>query len=357
MNARERFMRLMNYETIDRLPVLALEPFEKLGLERWQQEGLPADRSVAEFLGMDEIMRVPVSFHPLPAFASERRQESAEHFVETDSMGAVARRRREAPATYYGYIDHPVKTRADWERYKERFCANSSGRLPEDWGPERIRELNESRQPVGLTLFPFFFRLGFYAMGMERFLTAFHLEPDLIHDILAFWSRFVLEAIRPLLAKVRVDVLIVGEDLAAKNGPLISPRTYAEFWYPHQDAIIELARAQGVPLICQWSAGQFQGLLPGMLEHGFNCTWPLEVVAGMDAPSLRRRHGRGLRLGGNIAKEALIAGPAAIDREIARLMPLIREGGFVPALDDMVPLEVPFAHYRHLIEALRAIRP
>jgi uroporphyrinogen decarboxylase len=64
-----------------------------------------------------------------------------------------------------------------------------------------------------------------------------------------------------------------------------------------------------------------------------------------------------LRLGGNISKEALIAGPAAIDREIARLMPLVRDGGFVPALDDMVPLEVPLTHYRYLIEAIRAIEP
>jgi hypothetical protein len=61
-------------------------------------------------------------------------------------------------------------------------------------------------------------------------------------------------------------------------------------------------------------------------------------------------------LGGNIAKEAVLQGPRAIDREIERLTPLIREGGFLPALDDMPPAECPFAHYRHLIERLQAIR-
>lgn len=109
-------------------------------------------------------------------------------------------------------------------------------------------------------------------------------------------------------------------------------------------------------MICQWSAGRFQELLPGMLEHGFTCTWPLEVMAGMDASVLRARFGRDLQLGGSIAKEAVISGPEAIDREIDRLMPLIREGGFVPALDDMASPDMPFSHYRHLIRRLQAIR-
>ena len=111
-----------------------------------------------------------------------------------------------------------------------------------------------------------------------------------------------------------------------------------------------------VPVICQWSAGQFKELLPGMLEHGFNCTWPLERMAGMDGPDLRRSHGRSLLLGGNIAKEAVISGPEAIDHEMERLMPLIQEGGFIPAMDDMAPMECPFSHYRHMIERLQAIR-
>ena len=51
----------------------------------------------------------------------------------------------------------------------------------------------------------------------------------------------------------------------------------------------------------------------------------------------------------------MISGPAAIDAEIQRLMPVIEEGGYIPALDDMVPLEVPLSHYRHYIDALRRI--
>ena len=77
----------------------------------------------------------------------------------------------------------------------------------------------------------------------------------------------------------------------------------------------------------------------------------------MDAVDLRRRFGRSLLLAGNIPKEAVIAGPGAIDDAIDRVQPLIEEGGFIPALDDMASPDMPFAHYRHMIERLQAIRP
>ena len=76
----------------------------------------------------------------------------------------------------------------------------------------------------------------------------------------------------------------------------------------------------------------------------------------MLAPERPAQGRPGLRLAGNIAKEAVIAGPEAIDREISRLTPLIAEGGFLPALDDMASPDMPFTHYCYLIERLQAIR-
>jgi len=93
-----------------------------------------------------------------------------------------------------------------------------------------------------------------------------------------------------------------------------------------------------------------------MMGHGFNCTFQFERNGGMNPLDLRRDLGRGLLLGGGISLRALCEVPEAIDVEIEELMPLIEEGGFIPALDDMVPLECPFSHYRYMIERLKAIR-
>jgi uroporphyrinogen decarboxylase len=306
---------------------------------------------------MSRLVNAPVNLGPVPAFEHRIVAEDEETYTEITGMGATVRRRRDNPTMFYGHIDHPIKTRADWEDYKHRFSASSPGRVPKDWMSAVVPRLNASPDPVGLGLFPFFFRFCFYSMGMERFLSGFYETPDLMHEIFAHLSGFIMETIRPVLETVKLDYALITEDLSGKNGPMISPRIYEEFWYPYQDPILEMLRDHGVPLICQWTAGQFEVLLPGMLEHGFNCTWPLEVMAGMDALALRRRFGRDLRMGGNIAKEAVIAGPEAIGREIERLMPLIREGGFIPALDDMASPDMPFSHYRHMIDRLQGIRP
>ena len=246
---------------------------------------------------------------------------------------------------YYGHIDHPVKNLDEWQVYRQRFRLDSEERHPESLGTI-VSDLNASPQPVFLTLFPFFFRLGLYAMGLERFMTAFYDMPELIHEMFEHWSRLVLGTVQPFFDHgLRVDCVVFAEDLAYKTASHISPCLYREFWLPHLSPVISHMRDHGVKFFCVWTAGNIEPLLPVMMENGIN--WPLERNAITDPLALRRKYGRALRLGGGVPKEALIAGPAAIDAALADLAPLIADGGFMPAMDDMIPPEVPFTHYCH----------
>lgn len=67
------------------------------------------------------------------------------------------------------------------------------------------------------------------------------------------------------------------------------------------------------------------------------------------------KYGKDLRMSGGIPKSCLPLGPDAIDREIEKLMPLIEQGGFIPALDDMVSPEVSLDNYRHFINRIKSI--
>ncbi len=347
----------MRYEPIDLLPVVAIENYhESVAIARWRMEGLPAERGPEEFLGMDYLLSAPVNLWAMPGYAQRVIAEDEESYTEIDSLGATVRRSKSAPSMYYGYIDHPVKSPADWLSYREHFRADSPGRLPEDI-PAAVAALNASVYPVGLNFFPWFFRLGFYLLGMERFMTAVYDMPELLHAMFSFWSEFTITLVKPLLvAGLKLDFATFIEDLAYKNGPHFSPAIYREFWLPYQQPLLELLQQYHVPLICLWTAGNIEAYLPMLLEHGINCTWPVERCSGMDPIVLRKQYGRRLLLGGGINKQAFIDGPAAIDAEIARLMPVIREGGFLPAIDDVVPPEVPFSTYRYYVEALRGIR-
>ncbi len=346
----------MSYQPVDRLPVVDLEPLEVMAIKQWRTEGLPLGADPISFLKMSELIQVGgTRVQPIPKFEEKIISEEEDYFSQITELGATVRRRRDAPHTFYGHTDFPIKTRDDWKEYKKRLNpADAAQRLEGILDPDNVKRLNASEDPVGLGFFPFLFRFGFYTMGMEGFLTVFYDDEDLIHEMFEQAAAVLMANLSLILGKI--DFAHFCEDLAGRNGPLVSPAIYDKFWAPYQKPILKTLKDAGVPVICQWSAGEFEQLIPTMMEHGFNCTWPVERNSGMNPLDLRKKFGRGLLLGGGISLKALIAGPEAIDSEIDMLMPLIKEGGFIPALDDMVPLECPFSHYRHMIERLQAIR-
>ena len=377
MSTQELFNRIMSYQKFDRIPTIVFENFEVSTLERWRYEGLPPDQSPIEYLDMDKITHLPVSFLPIPGYDDGILAENEESFVQIDFMGATVKRLKSNPSMYYGYIDYPVKSRDDWKRYKERFNASSSGRLPEylTATPRNLFEhspllvdsrsivdkadlikLNQSGDLLMLHFFPFFFRLGFYSMGMERFMMAFYDMPDLIHEMFDFWIKFTIETIKPLMGHVRIDIAAFTEDFAYKTGPHLSPEIYKEFFIPYQNILVSELKKYDINVIGVWTAGNADAYLPILLENGVNCFLILEQQAGMDPIKLREKYGKELLLIGGIAKEALISGPIALDKEIDRLMPLIRQGGYIPAIDDMIPPEVPFSHYVHYVKRLKEIK-
>ena len=54
-------------------------------------------------------------------------------------------------------------------------------------------------------------------------------------------------------------------------------------------------------------------------------------------------------------RSPLAQGPEAMDRELARVAPLVREGGYVPSTDHSIPPDVSFPNYCCFMEKLRSI--
>ena len=347
----------MNYQPVDKLPVIAFEPYEKPAIERWRNQGLPEDAKPEEFLGMSRIVKVPLSLGPKPGFPKEVFYEDKEYIIETDAnYGAKVKKHKSAPSMYYGFMEHKVKTLEDWKKIRYRY-ENRMATVDEINYDSIADAINKSEDPVKLELFPYFFRLGFYLMGMENFMLAFYDQPDLIHEMFSFWNEFAINMVRPILAKADIDVLVLAEDLAYNMNPHLSVDIYKEFWLPYQDVLIEEARQNGIQNICLWTAGDIDVMIPTLIDHGFNCIWPVERCSkNMDPLMLRRKYGKELRMCGSIPKSCMTIGFDAIDREIDKIMPLVQEGGFIPALDDMVSPEVSWENYKHYVMRLQSIR-
>jgi uroporphyrinogen decarboxylase len=103
--------------------------------------------------------------------------------------------------------------------------------------------------------------------------------------------------------------------------------------------------------------GLVDALIPGWLAGGVNVMFPIEIGAWKADPhAYRSRFGRDLRVFGGIDKLALEKGPAAIDAEIERRIPFMKEGGFVPLPDHQITPDTSLANYRYYLDRIRNLR-
>jgi uroporphyrinogen decarboxylase len=92
------------------------------------------------------------------------------------------------------------------------------------------------------------------------------------------------------------EVLVLGEDAAHRDGPMVSPRTWRELVLPYHRHIVD---ALDVPVIWH-SDGDVRVLLPMAVEAGFAGVHGLEPAAGVDLGAVKREFGQDLALVGNV---------------------------------------------------------
>ena len=100
LNARERFVRIMTYQDVDRIPVMAIEPFEPSAIARWRKEGMPENCTPYEYFKLDRLQWTPIDWSPQPEFETAVLYEDNEYVVKKESSGCTVRYRKEDPSQY-----------------------------------------------------------------------------------------------------------------------------------------------------------------------------------------------------------------------------------------------------------------
>jgi uroporphyrinogen decarboxylase len=184
----------------------------------------------------------------------------------------------------------------------------------------------------------------------------FYDDPGLIEDMMEHMLYFETEIIKRVIKDIKVDEADFWEDMSYKAGPFISPAMVRKFIMPRYKKITELLRSNGTDIIYVDSDGNIEQLIPLWLESGINYVWPLEQTAGNDPLAYRKKYGKDLILGGAIDKRALIKGKEAIKAEVMSKVPfLLKDGGYFPTVDHVVPPDVTFENYCYYINLLREV--
>jgi uroporphyrinogen decarboxylase len=202
--------------------------------------------------------------------------------------------------------------------------------------------------------------IGLYGMprmlaGEEGLSYLYYDDPELVRDIQRHWLGFYGEHLRRVTERVRVDCILFWEDMAFKNGPLISPELFREFMLPYYREFIAHCRALGIKHFMVDSDGNNDVLIPLFIEAGVTIFCPFEVPAGNDVREVRRRYPQ-LVIAGGIDKRTLFEDRDAIRREVDRVVPWMWErGGYFPSLDHATPPNVSLANWEFYLEYLRGV--
>ena len=193
-------------------------------------------------------------------------------------------------------------------------------------------------------------------MGLEGLCTAVYDDPELVGQMMSFSVDYQLEILRRVLRRNVADYAVIFEDLAYKNGPLISPALVRRLMLPGYRKITSCLRDFGIDVIIVDSDGDVSSVIPIWLEAGINGILPCEVAAGMDVRTLRSEYGERLILVGGIDKRALARDRETIRQEVlAKVRPLVQRGGYFPTVDHQVPYEVSLDNYRYYLDLVRKV--
>lgn len=357
MNHRERFVRTLTGKEVDRVPFIKVFGGTNAVQPRWEKECPGLSERIDEILQFEGGYRgwgipsvnVHLSQRGKPVVVEETESRRVQRYAE----GAVEIILKGADY-HHQTVEWPVKSRKDWERVKAKHLqADDPERFPGDWA-EQVRKYGNRDYPLQLSHGGVYGFARRYLMGDERLMYAFYDDPDLVHDMMDTYTDMVLSVWSRMVKEIEFDLIECWEDMASKNGSLISPHTFCAFMTPNYRKIAAFAKEHGIEVILVDSDGYIDNLAELMMEAGVTAMYPFEVGAGCDISEARKRYPT-LGIIGGLAKEVMAYGKKEIDREVEKARKYIQWGRYIPGPDHFVLSNVSWANYRYFMERLREV--
>jgi hypothetical protein len=319
MNSRQRFLETMRFGKPDHVPYFE-EGLRKDVLKAWRLQGMGADTDLTKMFQTDEREEIylDVDPHPFPSKWPFRREEL--------------------------------------KNYARRFDPGDRTRYPKQW-KKRLPGWKEHSHVLMLRVhIGFFESMGVNGWGRFReLMIQMHNEPGLVGAMMQIQGQCVASLTERVLQEVEIDAAIFSEPIGDNNGPLISPKMYAELVLSSYQPILEVLKRHSVSVVILRTYANCRLLIPVLVENGIDCLWACEVNnEAMDYRSLRKEFGQGLRLIGGIDLDVLRKDKESIRKEVEeKVPPLVAQGGYVPLADGRVREDIPFenyVYYRQLLE-------
>jgi uroporphyrinogen decarboxylase len=185
-------------------------------------------------------------------------------------------------------------------------------------------------------------------MGLENFLIALVTEPAFADRLMGTITDIYIESCNMYLEHVGpyIQVFTFWDDLVGQNGWIINPEIYRKMIKPKHKRLVEAIKKKTDAKLFFHSCGAAGGLIPDLIETGFDILNPVQVSAkGMNTKELKAEFGRDIVFwgGGVDTQQVLPFGKPqdVVDEVKRRIDDLAPGGGFVFAAVHNIQALVP----------------
>jgi uroporphyrinogen decarboxylase len=307
MNSRERVLRALNHQEVDRVPIDlggtqnstmcagAYGNFKRyLGVDAPTREL----SRVFETVIMDEavLSQLPVDTRAIfarPPAVNATRWLDDRTFV--DEWGITFRRAADG-VPYFDPVGHPLAeaTLADLDRY----------RGPDVEDPSRYagladlaRDLHENTDTAvcASTADTTIFDKAWMLRGMAQFLSDLLLDPTFALALLDKVADVQCRRHAAFLAEVGpyIDVIVISDDMGTQRGPIIRPELYRKMVKPLHRRYVETIRQHTGAKIHNHACGSIFDLVEDYIEIGIDALNPMQVAAAKMSPENLHQHFHG----------------------------------------------------------------
>ena len=350
MSSRQRVLTALNHQAPDRVPI-------DLG---GNQTGIHkfAYQAVARLLGIDDSVIIMDAVQQLarPSEALLERFHVDTRYIAAgaaaDFQGGIVQRQRDGrlwhdltdefgvtwsmPDDQPFYMDishHPL---ADATIDDVRQYPFPKGDDPGRFVGLRERAMEIRRQtPYAVVsgISGVVYEVCWYLRGLETWFIDMVTQPEFCEVLIDRTLKFWMDWFRVFLDEVGdvVDVIMIGDDLAAQKGPLFRPEFYRCVVKPRHKQLVQYIRSRTRAKIWYHTCGACVEYIPDLLDNGIDILNPVQISAsGMEPAGLKARFGDHLTFwGGAIDAQHVLplASAATVREEVRRNLELWKPGG------------------------------
>lgn len=379
MTPRERMRALIRREPIDRIPYQFGGP-RGATFAAWRRQGLSEEqqRQWGRLLGEDGFAGVGKFYTGLhPLFEERVIEEKGNLRTWVDGWGSTRQDAIRQPTTGFAtrrWIEFAVKDWDSWKRVKERLDPHSPERtrpltaaeLPPHLGPDNygwhppggtdwrdsVDACNNSDLPVRLVVPGIYWGIRDLT-GMLQLSYMFYDQPDLVHEMFEYWAWFLMELLDEALGHIKIDIMMLNEDMGFKKQAMMSPPLMREFLLPNYRKLYRFFHDKGVDTLVMDSDGYNNQILDVLYPEAIDGIQPIEIAAHNDPEEILTDY-PGIHIHGGVDKRELRFSREQLRHEVARRYRTAwRHGGYIPHVDHGVPPDIPLRNFLYFVELAR----